>query len=337
LVEKAERGFKKNWKIVTQKGDEQTTNYFDYVLVCNGHNSVPYYPKEVSGLENFEGNIIHSHNFRKPDCEEFYGRTLFVGSRWSGLDLLYQFVDNKRLGGEVDFNQIFITVPDPDYLSCSDNFKPFFENGRIKIKKGKDLHFSGKNVIFEDGSEEEIDTVLFCTGYQYKFPFLKDKGLITTGEDGRFFEPLYLKLFNINDPTLMFPGLSDGNPLIQVVMEKQIIVIKYFIEGKLILPYFEDMLKDLYKDKLKCSKVGLRKFFKGSVNQQWEYINLLQQLLKNNMVEKTSLNTSFNNTLKDLIEIFRDTVAKGNFIDFKEYDYKQIIPDGFEYDTTEYF
>ena len=135
----------------------------------------------------------------------------------------------------------------------------------------------------------------------------------------------------------MFPGLGDGNPLIQVVMEKQILIAKYYIEGKLKLPYFETMIHSLKKDKEKCSKVGLRKFFKGSVNIQWAYINTLQALIEENKISVSELNTKFNETLKNLIEIFRNTVTKGNFIDFKEYDYERIIPEDFEFDTSDYF
>ena len=163
LCEKSERTVHENWRVTTKSQDEdEEIHYFDYILVCNGHNSVPYYPKEVTGLGNFKGDIVHVHNFRKPDSKEFVKKNiLFVGARWSGLDLLYQFVDNKRLGGEVDFKKIYINVPEPDYLSCSENFKPYFDKGKINVKKGKNLEFTKNSVIFEDGTEEKIDTVLF--------------------------------------------------------------------------------------------------------------------------------------------------------------------------------
>lgn len=140
------RDVTKKWKVVTSTPEDEKdfTDYFDYVLVCNGHNSVPYFPYDnLTDFEKFKGNVLHSHNFRKPDTEEFLNKNiLIVGARWSGLDLIYQFVDNKRLGGEVDFNKIVVNVTDPDYLSESENFKPYFENSKILVKKGKQLEFT---------------------------------------------------------------------------------------------------------------------------------------------------------------------------------------------------
>mmetsp|Transcript_33420 Transcript_33420/g.38385 ORF Transcript_33420/g.38385 Transcript_33420/m.38385 type:complete len:136 (+) Transcript_33420:1021-1428(+) len=135
----------------------------------------------------------------------------------------------------------------------------------------------------------------------------------------------------------MFAGQADGNPLIQVVMEKQLIVVKHFISEKIQLPSYDEMIESLEGDKHTCSKVGLRKFFKGTVAIQWKYVLQLKALLDANLIENTCLNEKFNASLNLLIEKFRSFVSKGDYIEFKTYDYSQLIANDFEYDTTGYF
>ena len=51
-----------------KKNDTSSTDVFDYVVVANGHFSVPFIP-EYPGMKAFPGRIMHSHDFR--DAEEF--------------------------------------------------------------------------------------------------------------------------------------------------------------------------------------------------------------------------------------------------------------------------
>ena len=237
----------------------------------------------------------------------------------------------------VCLNKLIICTAEPDYLSKSTNFKPYFENGSIIVKKGKKIEFTENAVKFEDGTDEEIDTVVFWTGYQYKFPFFSDSSLIEVSEEGRYWGPLYKRIFSINDPTLIFAGNSDNNSYIQVVMEKQILVIKHFISGKLNLPWKEEMQEILSKELETFNEVGLRNYFKGFNTFQIKYIKSLQNLLIENKVEVTQMNEKYLSVLNTMIKIFGSSIVAGNFIDFKKYDYNTWIPSDFEYDTTEYF
>ena len=77
---------KKGWEVTTKQletGQTSTTSYqavvvgldwpclteLSYLLtlnfskVCNGHYSDPVVPK-IQGLDRYEGNLIHSHNYR---------------------------------------------------------------------------------------------------------------------------------------------------------------------------------------------------------------------------------------------------------------------------------
>ncbi|KAL3589094.1 monooxygenase [Fusarium poae] len=65
-----------------------------------------------------------------------------------------------------------------------------------------------KGVLFRDGRREtDVDAIVFCTGFPYSYPFLRDLDhkLITTG---RGVHGLYQHVFHIRHPTLVFPGLN---------------------------------------------------------------------------------------------------------------------------------
>lgn len=64
-----------------------------------------------------------------------------------------------------------------------------------------------RSVVFADGREDEVDLIIWATGYERRFPFLAGETLPGEGGDG-----LYLKLFHRRCPTLAFMGLfeTDG-------------------------------------------------------------------------------------------------------------------------------
>ncbi|KAF7467926.1 Hypothetical predicted protein [Marmota monax] len=64
--------------------------------------------------------------------------------------------------------------------------------------------FTETSAIFEDGTEEKVDTVLFATGYTFSFPFLEDDLAILDSQHSMYkfvFPP------QLEKPTLAFIGL----------------------------------------------------------------------------------------------------------------------------------
>jgi hypothetical protein len=61
----------------------------------------------------------------------------------------------------------------------------------------------GKKVFFEDGLEEEFDTIIACTGYYLSHPFF-DKKFIDYSSGP---VPLYLKMFHPEYRNLYFVGM----------------------------------------------------------------------------------------------------------------------------------
>ena len=77
-------------------------------------------------------------------------------------------------------------------------------HGRIVTKPGIE-QFDGKRVRFEDGSEEEIDLIVYATGFRPSFPFM-DRNLILD-EQGR--SKLFMHTFDRDRDDLFFVGLFE--------------------------------------------------------------------------------------------------------------------------------
>ena len=63
------------------------------------------------------------------------------------------------------------------------------------------------------GSEEgeEVDTIVWCTGYQKVMDFLSPDCALTISETGHMVEPLYMHYINIHYPTMAVLHLNPGN------------------------------------------------------------------------------------------------------------------------------
>ncbi|KAF2316080.1 hypothetical protein GH714_040875 [Hevea brasiliensis] len=96
-------------------------------------------------------------------------------------------------------------------------------------------------VVFADGSQVTADTILYCTGYTYTFPFLDTKGMVSV-EDGGRVGPLYEHTFPPSlAPSLSFVGIPRkiiGFPF----FESQAKWIAQLLSGKRRLPSWDDMM-----------------------------------------------------------------------------------------------
>lgn len=56
------------WQVVTRNLQTKDTieEVFDAVLICTGHFNDPNFP-DIPGLNNFDGTLLHSHDYRKPE------------------------------------------------------------------------------------------------------------------------------------------------------------------------------------------------------------------------------------------------------------------------------
>ncbi|XP_030042805.1 flavin-containing monooxygenase FMO GS-OX-like 4 isoform X2 [Microcaecilia unicolor] len=165
---------------------ERVTERFHAVMVCSGHYSDPYIPP-IPGMEEFEGCLLHSHSYRSP--EPFSGQTVvLLGAGPSGIDIALEL-------SAVAERVILSHGKSP--LSCQ-------LPGNL-FQAPVVLRLSRHSVTFEDGSEHRVDAFIFCTGYNYRFPFLG--GDVGLRADKDLLYPLYKHLVHARFPTLFFIGV----------------------------------------------------------------------------------------------------------------------------------
>lgn len=76
-----------SWQVVVKDLNAKSfnTEYYDAVMVCNGHNASPFTPV-FPGMDEFSGVQIHSHDYRIPESFEKMN-VLVIGSGPSGIDI----------------------------------------------------------------------------------------------------------------------------------------------------------------------------------------------------------------------------------------------------------
>jgi Flavin-binding monooxygenase-like len=103
-------------------------------------------------------------------------------------------------------------LPKPEYHvdqahpTMSDEVPHLAAHGRLAVRP-EIAHYSGRRVHFADGTSEEIDMIVFATGYSVAFPFL-DSNLVFDA-DGR--SQLFLNTVHPAHPGLFAAGLIQAN------------------------------------------------------------------------------------------------------------------------------
>lgn len=172
------------------KQDALCTEEFDHVVVATGHFSTPNAPY-FEGLNQFPGRVMHAHDFR--DACEFAGKDLLlIGSSYSAEDIGTQC--HKYGAKSVTFSY----RSQPMGFDWPDSFKEVPLLTKVV----------GKTAYFKDGSSQDVDAIILCTGYQHHFPFLP--GELTLNTQNRLYpEGLYKGIFLEKNPKLVFLGMQD--------------------------------------------------------------------------------------------------------------------------------
>lgn len=163
---------------------------FDYVVVANGHFSVPNFPI-YPGIDNFCGRILHSHDFRKAD--EFKNQTVVVvGASYSAEDIALQLY-------KYGVKECIIS-----YRKDPMNFK--WPEG---IREVPQIDYIKRNeCFFKDGSSTKMDAIIFCTGYKHHFPFLSQNIKLST-LNVVYPDKLYKGVVYEGNDKVMYLGMQD--------------------------------------------------------------------------------------------------------------------------------
>lgn len=136
------------------KTNQTETHVFDKLVVATGHFHVPAVP-DFEGIKTFPGEVLHAHDFR--GAERFYGkRLLMIGSSYSAEDIGMQA---HKMGAAA--------------ITMSYRTNPMgYDWPRNTVERPLVTHFEGSTAHFSDGTQDDFDAVVLCTGYQHKYPFL---------------------------------------------------------------------------------------------------------------------------------------------------------------------
>ncbi|NXB33824.1 FMO5 monooxygenase, partial [Eulacestoma nigropectus] len=117
-------------------------------------------------------------------------------------------------------------------------------SGRVRVKPNIQ-EFTEMSAVFEDGTKEDVDAVVFATGYSFSFPFLEGFKVVENQI------PLYKYVFSpdLEKPTLAFIGLIQPLGAIMPISELQCRWATRVFKGLQGLPPLADMLAEIKQTK----------------------------------------------------------------------------------------
>jgi len=147
-------------------------------------------------------------------------------------------------------------LPEPDHKlleahpTVSAELLSRLGHGDIEVKPNIDRFSGGRTVRFADGSEEEIDLVVYCTGYKISFPFFDEQ--LISAEGNRL--PLYRRVVSVEHPGLYFIGLIQPLGAIMPLAEAQAEWVADLLEGRGTLPPPVEMREAISAEEKKMKK-----------------------------------------------------------------------------------
>jgi cation diffusion facilitator CzcD-associated flavoprotein CzcO len=147
-------------------------------------------------------------------------------------------------------------LPKPDHKlfeahpTVSSELLPRLGHGDIAVKPNIDHFSGGRTIRFVDGSEEEIDLVVYCTGYKMTFPFFDPK--VLAAPDNRL--PLFRRVVSVERPGLYFIGFIQPLGPIMPLAEAQCEWIADLLTGRATLPAAGEMKREIAKEERKQAK-----------------------------------------------------------------------------------
>ena len=138
-------------------------------------------------------------------------------------------------------------LPKPDHKlleahpTVSSEFLPRLGHGDITAKPNIDRFTGGNSVRFADGTEEEVDLVVYCTGYKITFPFFAPE--VLSAFDNKL--PLYRRVVSVERPGIYFVGFIQPLGPIMPLAEAQAEWIADLLSERAALPEPGEMEREI--------------------------------------------------------------------------------------------
>lgn len=172
------------------KNRTTSSSEFDRVIVATGHFSFPNAPS-FEGIETFPGSVEHAHDFR--GAEKLADqRVLMIGSSYSAEDI---GVQAYKMGARS--------------VTLSYRSNPLghaWPQGMEELPLVQRI--DGNTVHFVNGEVREFDSIVMCTGYIHKYPFLPSD-LAIDSPNNVYPSGLYRGVVWHENPKLYYLGAQD--------------------------------------------------------------------------------------------------------------------------------
>jgi hypothetical protein len=169
-------------------------------------------------------------------------------------------------------------LPKPDHKwlrshpTISQDIYSRLGHGDIVVKPGI-KEFDGSVVRFVDGSVEEIDLIVWCTGYKVTFPFF-DPGFINAKDN---YLPLWQRMVLPGTDNLFFVGLFQPLGSVMQPAELQAKVIADYLCGELAFPDADAMREEM----MALQQANDRRFVKSTRHtMEVDFVPFLHSLKK---------------------------------------------------------
>jgi cation diffusion facilitator CzcD-associated flavoprotein CzcO len=118
-----------------------------------------------------------------------------------------------------------------NHPTISDTILHRITHGEVRPVTGIE-RFDGERVRLTDGRVEDVDVIVWATGYRVTIPFLSHDYLGERPES----MPLFHRVFHLDDPSLMFTGLMQSTGAALPVVEAQAKLAAAWVSGAYSLP-----------------------------------------------------------------------------------------------------
>jgi len=164
---------------------------------------------------------------------------------WRIVELMFRF--QFRLSGDMVPTQRLEYDVFTGGQILSYEFRDMLRAGKVSAQKGEIARFTENGVVLADGSEKEVDLVVFGTGFTKSYAYLdsKSRELLNREQDGLY---LYRYIFPTKVRDLCFIGAETSTFNNILTQALQSLWLRHVLTGHVSLPSVADMDRTVDKE-----------------------------------------------------------------------------------------